>query len=58
MRVGKMRLNPTRSLGKSVDEFKYLRLTCKGSSRNGYQAVMFDGEGAVSVKREVHKAQL
>ena len=58
MRVGKMSLNPTRSLSKSVDEFKYLRLTCKGSSRNGYQAGMFDGEGAVSVKCEVHEAQL
>ena len=33
------------SLGNSVDEFEYLRLSCKGSSQSGYQAGKFDGEG-------------
>ena len=47
----------TESLGNSVAEFEYLRLSCQGSSRSGYQAGMFNGGGggggAASMKCKV-----
>ena len=33
-------------------EFEYLRLSCQGSSRSGYQAGMSDRVGVASAKRE------
>ena len=48
----------TESLGNSVAEFKYLRLSCQGSSQSGYQPGMFDGEGAASAKCEAHDTQI
>ena len=43
----------TESPSNSVGEFKYLSLSCQGSSRSGYQAGMFDGEGVANAKCEV-----
>ena len=43
----------TESLGYSVTEFKYLRLSCQGSSWSRYQGGMFDGEGVVRDRRSV-----
>ena len=42
----------TESLGNSVAEFKYLRLSCRGPSRSRCQAGMFDGEGVGGGRRE------
>ena len=39
----------TESIGNSVAKFEYLRLSCQRSSQSGYQAGMFDGEGAAKV---------
>ena len=39
----------TESLGNSVAELDYLRLSCQVSSQSGYQAGVFDGEDAVSL---------
>ena len=42
----------TESLGNSVAEFEYLRLSCQVSSWSRYQAGMADGEGVASAKHE------
>ena len=48
----------TESLGNSVAEFRFLRLSCQGSSWSRYQAGIFDREGVASTKREAQAQNL
>ena len=47
-----LQTSTTESLGNSVAEFKYLRLSCQESSWSRYQAGMFDGESKGGGGRE------